>query len=493
MNTETPKHRNVPFVGIAIAGLLLLLPFVQIPDSSQTGLGELLGRLHPLVVHFPIGIVALALGLEAINWKWSGSISAKGMKIILGLGVLSSLMAVLAGFFLYRSGEYGGDMVRQHFWGAVLLSILLLGTYWAKGKADTSQENMWNQMYFCLLVGANLLLVYTGHLGGTLTHGEGFLTSWMPDLRPPAPIEQKAREDLLVFEDLVLPVFEQNCQSCHNQNKTKGGLLLTSYEEMMEGGKSQKTMLTAFEHGQSELFQRMVSPLSEDGHMPPSNKPQPDSAVLKLLAAWIENGASDSLVLADLCLEDSLNPWLDDVIPQFAEKQRDRLAQRRALLESAPDLQKVCEDLGLLLTLDEDMDSSHFAISMQIPPKQVGDAALLKLLPYSHLISKLSLPSAEISDDGLFHISQMTELRELFLQKTCIKGEGLAYLKDLPHLRLLNLSVNSVDETGLIYLLGNESLEKVYLFDTETSPRTINALRHHMPKTKFLVEEGPYF
>ncbi|MEM7369802.1 MAG: c-type cytochrome domain-containing protein [Bacteroidota bacterium] len=466
---------------------------MQLSDSPQTGLGELVGRLHPLVVHFPIGIVALALGLEAINWKWPDSISVKGMKIVLGLGVLSSLFAVLAGFFLYRSGEYGGEMVRQHFWGAVFLSILLLATYLANGKASTDSGSLWKSMYIGLLIGANLLLVYTGHLGGTLTHGEGYLSSWMPDLRPPAPIEQKAREDLLVFDDLVLPVFQQNCQSCHNQNKTKGGLLLTSFEEMMEGGKSKKAMLTAFEHEQSELFQRMVSPLSEDGHMPPSNKPQPDSAVLNLLAAWIENGASDSLVLADLCLEDSLHPWLDEVIPQFAEKQRDQLAQRQALLESAPDLQEVCEDLGLLLTLDEDMDSSHFAISMQIPPKQVGDAALLELLPYSHLISKLSLPSAEISDDGLFHISQMTELRELFLQKTCIKGEGLAYLIELPQLTLLNLSVNSVDETGLIYLLGSESLERVYLFDTETSPRTIEAMRHHMPKTEFLEEEGPYF
>lgn len=489
------RHKALIASSIIVAILLLILPFMVIPESGQTPLGDLLGHLHPLVVHFPIGIVVLALLLEGLNWWKKDMISHQTIRLILGLGLLSSVVSVLAGFFLYRSGEYTGELVRQHFWGAVLLSLCLIGTYWIKVLSKEKSGNIWNRSYMGLLIASNLLLIYTGHLGGTLTHGEDFLSGWMPNLRPAAPLELKPREELLVFDELLMPALEQNCQSCHNPNKTKGGLLLTSLADIEKGGKSGKAMFTAFDHEDSELYQRMILPLEDDEHMPPNNKPQPDSAVAWVLKAWIEQGASDSLLLSDLRIDDSLDikPWLDRVIPDLAQLQRERMSKTALLLDSFEDLQALCDDLGLLMTLDEDMDSSHVAISMQIPLKPIREDVLPQLLPYTHLISKLSLPSAEISDDGLYTLKQFTELRSLFLQKTCIKGLGLVYLKDLPHLKLLNLSVSSVDETGLLYLLGNESLERVYLFDTETSPRTIDAMRHHMPNTEFLEEEGPYF
>ena len=40
------------------------------------------------------------------------------------------------------------------------------------------------------------------------------------------------------FQDDIIPVFEQSCNSCHNPDKARGGLDLTSINAIVAGGSS---------------------------------------------------------------------------------------------------------------------------------------------------------------------------------------------------------------------------------------------------------------
>jgi len=488
------NNRSLGLLGGLLSLFLVLLYLAPTPEQATGPWIGFLGHFHPLVVHFPIGLVVLALVFEVGGLGAKGTFLRPAVPVLLGLGILSSLASVLAGFWLYRSGEYGGEMVQQHFQGGIALTIGLILAFWIRQQQEKQNSLIWRSAYWSTLLISNVLLLYTGHLGGSLTHGEAFLSTEALFPPPPAPIEEQALDDWPVFEQLMMPMIEENCQACHNTNKTKGGLLMTSYEAIQRGGKSGRPMLVAGQPEESELLQRILLPMSDDAHMPPEGKAQPDSIAVQLLAAWISVGASDTTILGELCFEDSigLRSWLDGQLPQLAAAQRSKLEQQAALQEVWPELQALCHRLGLLLMLDENMDSTHAAIAMQFPPSPIGDWVLPDLLPYAPFISKLSLPSATITDEGLFYVGQMSELRNLYLQKTCLTGDGIVYLQDLPNLQLLNLSLTDVDEAGLLYLLQMPQLQRVYVFDANLSPRLIEAMRHHLPETQFLEEEGPY-
>ena len=142
----------------------------------------------------------------------------------------------------------------------------------------------------------------------------------------------------------------------------------------------------------------------------------------------------------------------------------------------------------------EDLDSEGnlFTLSMQFPPLPFGDEQLQELQPYYDLFSKVSLVASDITDDGLYFIGKMTNLRELYIQKTTIDGSGLIYLKDLPYLERLNLSYTKMNDASVLQLITHPGLKEVYLHNNGISEDVINALRENQTDKKFLLEEGPY-
>ena len=481
------KRSWIGLGGILSAILLLVIPFVPVPEEVNLGLVAFLGRLHPLVVHFPIGLISVLLLFEILG-RWARmSFLHKSVPLLLVLSVISTLVSVLVGFLLYRSGEYTGDLMRSHLWGGVILGLGMLVTaalFQYKGRTPG---------YLGALVLSNLVLVYTGHMGGSLTHGENFLAEALPGAVVTAPIEKKSPAEYEVFDDLVMPVLKRRCQSCHNPNKVKGGLLLTHFEDMLAGGKSGKAGIVPGDLEGSELYQRVVLPESDDDHMPPEGKPALKESEIALLKWWIESGAESGQVLGE-AIEDSLvGSWLADLMPQLIEDHRETYQNQLTALERKEDVASLIRKWDLVLTVDEAEDSTLLAVSMRLPPPYVNDDFLADLTRYGESISKLSLPATEITDDGLFHLSQMSELRELYLQKTCVSGEGLVYLKELPRLEVLNLSYTKVDNVAALHLLEFPALKRVYLFHSDVSQNVVEALRAYESGVEFLMKEGPYF
>ena len=86
-----------------------------------------------------------------------------------------------------------------------------------------------------LLTAIFLIIFYTGHLGGNLTHGSTYLLEYAPNpIRQFAGLRNKSirRKKVTVIDsvdvylDLISPIINNRCISCHNPEKKKGKLKL---------------------------------------------------------------------------------------------------------------------------------------------------------------------------------------------------------------------------------------------------------------------------
>ena len=479
---------------------MVSFPFLSVPDEPMRLL-VFLGRFHPVLLHFPIVLILLTIIFEglAIYHKWSQSnrLNITNLAFLVGplllVSAITTFITVVGGFLLYQSGEYQGEIVRQHLWGGVLLMIALNSAiffYWWPGFKVSRKLQAPYQGFLFL---AASLVIITSHLGGTITHGLDFLTEHLPRLKPdkPAPIEQKEIKDLLVFEDLIMPIMEDKCQSCHNQFKVKGGLVLTSLQSILKGGDSGKQLVIPQDPFQSEIFHRLVLPKDDDERMPPAEKQQLEQYEIDLIEWWILNGGEENMLVGPEP-SDTMTSILDNYLPGLYQTERLKMRQEMELDKLAEELAEVGEDTGLIIELDPEY-SGFFTVSMQIPPASITNHSLRKLVPYAPLFSKLSLPGADINDDALFDIGKMVNLRNLYLPKTCVTGEGLVYLQKLDQLESINLSNSELSNPGVLNLVHLPEVKTVYVWGSQTDTLMLQSLRKHLPDMKILEEEGAYF
>jgi len=68
-----------------------------------------LGRLHPLMVHFPIGLLVIAGIMELAKLRTFDSKLRTGTNWLVYIGAAGSVLAVLLGLLLANSGSYSGE------------------------------------------------------------------------------------------------------------------------------------------------------------------------------------------------------------------------------------------------------------------------------------------------------------------------------------------------------------------------------------------------
>ena len=107
---------------------LLLLPFYRPVEVPVFWL--FIGRLHPLVLHFPIVLIILCLLFEVARHYNFLKVSDSVLLIVLVTAAFSTLISVGAGYLLFASGDYSGDLMEQHFWAGVITGFAIIATVW---------------------------------------------------------------------------------------------------------------------------------------------------------------------------------------------------------------------------------------------------------------------------------------------------------------------------------------------------------------------------
>ena len=273
-----------------------------------------LGRFHPLLVHLPIGgLVALAF-LELVALSTRCQQAAQASRWMLGFVAGTAAVSAAAGWMLAHDGGYELQLLNWH---------RALGFALAGGCLLTFLLRLWGRLwaYRLSLIASLVMLVVVSHLGGSITHGRGFLTRYAPAFfggrstwvaqRAPAqatcpPMQQP------VFASVIGPLLEQRCAACHGAERHKGQLRLDSLEGWLRGG--QDGPVIKLGHApDSPLIQRLLLPLEADGHMPPEDQPQLSSQEIALLVWRINAGAPAAATVGDLGPKPEIRRFLEVV------------------------------------------------------------------------------------------------------------------------------------------------------------------------------------
>ncbi len=294
-------RRLLPLLALVLlSGLLLSLPLL-VPDPATTAAADknpwllFIGSFHPLFLHLPIGFLLLIVSLEALSFFHRDY--QFPMRVPLRLNALAALVAAGLGFVLYLTGSWDSGAISDHLWQGLIFAVASLWLPWVYEKFK-SKTTMVYSMY---LIGTVALMVSAAHHGGEITHGDPLENApWKLE-----PRVQKSADEILAYEDVIVPILESKCYSCHSIKKHKGGLRLDTIDFMLEGG-DEDVALVPGEPLKSPLLTSIKIPLEEDEHMPPKKKRQITEAEYKILEWWIRAGAPANKRLTEIEIPDDV-------------------------------------------------------------------------------------------------------------------------------------------------------------------------------------------
>ena len=85
---------------------------------------QMFGRLHPLLVHLPIGILLLALLFEAVSQKERYRAVQAAIPFVLLVGAVAAVFSCLTGWLLSQNGEYENELLSCHQWSGIAVAIV---------------------------------------------------------------------------------------------------------------------------------------------------------------------------------------------------------------------------------------------------------------------------------------------------------------------------------------------------------------------------------
>ena len=436
---------------------------------------EFLGKFHPLIVHLPIGIFFAALCLEIVFQKKNSGSAFNAIKFLLGIGALSAIISTLFGFALSKQGGYENQLLSRHQWSAILFTVFLVLAFVFRDKLKSKRPLIFSWILMLLL------LTLTGHYGGSLTHGRDYLVESAPDfiqrlfLKTANKIENKPIDSVLVFDDLVMPVIEDKCIDCHNNDKKKGGLTLKQASGWKKGGKTGPVVKSG-NSMESLLLQRIYLPPSMKKHMPPMGNRQMLASEIALIEWWIETGGDFDVHLVALQKDERITqiiaPFFDIashkdqiVLPDFNEQILESLQAENIRIFPAASGSNILE-----------VDFSRDTVIL--------DDHLKALLKLKENIIRIDFKFSGIRDQQLEIVNQFENLNYLSLAKTNISNNGVKHLVNLPDLQYLNLHSTNVSSNCLKQIEKMKNLQNLYVWNTQIDSTDVQTLFNTRPSLK---------
>lgn len=447
---------------------------------------QLIGRLHPLIVHLPIGFILLGLLLQ-----WHDRIIGQYGKVIgliyLWAGI-SAVLACITGYFQYRGEGFGFDTVKWHLWSGIATALFCFLMY--------ARLRRWQPMDFLskmpikvLSIFFFVLISFTGHQGGTITHGEDYLVEPLPNSiksvlgfetfeEKEIVLNEQNWEEALLYEDVINPILNNKCVSCHNPKKTKGELLLNSEEGILAGGENGEVVL-AHKASDSEMFIRMNLSMNDDDRMPPEGKTQPSKEEIALIGAWLDAGHPFEGTVAESGLKKEL-------FRSFFPNKIENNYPNMEIGEISQDSIEAIKAEGI--HIDKISKATNFLKVSCLNKPSFDDTDFGLLLPLKEQIAFLDLGGTQVSDAIFEKLATLPNLTVLKLDNTSISGKNMEALTSLEHLKSLYLTGSKFQEPHLQKLTGFKKLKKVYVYDTALDGSGTKGLRDG----QIIVDFGNY-
>ena len=449
--------------------------------SFLLSITDFISHLHPVLVHLPIGILLLAglFQLLALKPKYASLHAATS--IALFWGMISAILSCISGYLLSLSGDYDEELVDTHKWFAIATASISIIAY-----LFNRWENEFAKWVILLMIP---LIIITGHLGGSLTHGSDYLTKGFSkedsttekEIKPIADVQEAN-----VYADIVQPIFESKCYGCHNKSKKKGKLRLDEPAFILKGGKDGEVIKPG-NADESDMMRRLLLPRNDEDHMPPKEKPQLKDNEIALLHWWIATGATFDKKTKDLEQPEKIKPVLL-ALQKEVKKVLPDLPQTPVEQADEKAIQKL-KDSGIIV-FPVARNSNYLKVNfVTVDSITYNDIALL--LSIKKQLVWLNLSQKKIHDSLLALIAQLTNLTRLQLDNTPITDKGLISLHPLVNLQYLNLVGTNVTSQGVIQLKALPKLQAIYLYKTFISSSDWPVLKNSFPKVT--LDTGNYY
>lgn len=456
--------------GILFGGMIFLLflvvfeSFLEIPAWLSVA-----GRLHPMLLHFPI--VLLLIAFFSIWIPVKNETDHSWLNLLRLIAALSAVFTAIFGMLLSQEEPEEGSLLLLHKIGGIMIAILgyLFYSYYPFliRHAKISKP-------FTLI--ASIVIIVTGHWGANLTHGEDYVL---------APIKSNQRtlvapEKAVIFSDVILPILENKCTNCHGKSKQKGELLLDNLEAVLSGGKSGPLFIPG-QPDTSLLITRLHLPTDHKKHMPPASRPQLTEAEEAILYAWIRSGATTDSLLFSLPEQDTFRilatQYLQPAGPSVP------------VYDFKPADEKKITALNNNYRIIVPLGKNSPALSVNFYGRTVYTSkALEDLLPIKQQIVELNLSHLPVKDGDLKLIQQFSNLEKLNLNYTDITAEGAEQLGTLNKLKELALSGTAITASTLEKILPVPELKSLFVWDTSVDPTQLQTLRNKF--TGIHIETG---
>jgi hypothetical protein len=336
-----------------------------------------------------------------------------------------------------------------------------------------------------------LLIVLTGHLGGTLTHGEGYLTKGISKdkgdlVKNDKPIITNAQE-ALIYKDIIQPILKEKCYGCHSAIKQKGKLRLDEKEWILKGGED-GIIIHAGEAMNSVLYKNILLDPVDEKHMPPKGKPQITDQERMLLEWWINTGASFEQKVKELPQTNS--------IPNILLALQNNNANKVEVLsipekEVAPADEKSIDRLKSKgVTIVNVALNSNYLNANFITLSHTSDTIHDLISDIKENLVWIKMPGMQFTDALAASIASCTSLTKLSINNTTINDMQLAELNSLNELQYLNIVNTKITLTGLLKLTNLKKLSQVYLGQTSITAKDLSKIKNVFPNAK--VDFGNY-
>lgn len=458
---------------------------------------EMVGRLHPLIVHLPLGIWIL-LGIIMILPAARRMDMQAAIRLGTQIATISAALAACTGWLLSRSGEYDPDTVNIHQWLGIATAAVGLAAWLLPA---------WRRV---LTLSTCVIMTITGHYGGVLTHGEGYLfpssdeketaaLTVTDNLNTDSTIAQPASDSDTAamtfrhpFRDEIKPILASKCESCHSAKKRKGRLRLDTENFIRQGGKNGQILKPGDAAG-STLFTHLVLPMDDEMHMPPKGKPQPTAAQIQLIRNWIAAGAPFGPVPVTTSKTPSANV-IEQInttqvsgpsAPEMSDLPETDIATE-TMIEDDPKLKEIAMELnklGLSASIESDGISLNFVNINNVTPDILSSIEKNKTR-----ITALQLRGMQKTDALLNSLPSMTALRTVNLSRSDLTNAGVRALEKFPNTQKLVLYETAITDESVASLTPLKKLTQLNTWRTGVTDSGVRALKRDRPG--LMIEAG---
>ncbi|WP_126248353.1 DUF2231 domain-containing protein [Chitinophaga rhizosphaerae] len=425
------------------------------------------GRLHPLIVHLPIGFILLALLFNLLSYSRNFGYLQQAVPLTLLTGFIAAVLAAVFGYLLSLKGDYDVDALNRHKVSGISLAAIAGLLYFSTTEFFLKEIPVPRPLFSALLTGLVVLMSYSGHQGAGLTHGHDYFTMQvlLKQERPkPANLESA-----LLFEDVVQPILQTKCAGCHRSGKSKGDLVLVDLPGILKGGKTGAAVQPG-NLDSSELIRRVMLDPNHKDFMPADGKPPLTSNELQLISWWIMEGkAEPGKALASI--PDTVA--IKAVAAQYLGFSPAPAATHDITQNINPDIPATADTTllgnlrkaGLTVRL---MLHKPLMLDVTLPAGSGIPAANVKtsILPLAKHIIWLNLSGNGFSDNDLDFLSALSNMEKLRLDKNPVTDKICGQLTELKHLEAANLNETGITATGLDQLKKNRAIKRVYSWRT---------------------------